>query len=242
MQDLSVNSQRTYGSYARQFEKWLNGREPTLKLGEAFLEEMRQKAKKQNTVSVAGRALRRLFNLQVGVPNIEMLEPEYLSVEEIKRLIEKAPTLLEKTLIIMIFSTGCRISEVLNLMMKDVELEKQVITVVRKGGRRQRTPLGDEGTEALKVWLKARQSSSPRVFMDYTYNNIYYRFKVLGKKAKVPHFHAHILRHSRGRHLSEAGVPMERISEILDHRRLDTTAKIYGNLRAEQRAKYLAPF
>jgi site-specific recombinase XerD len=242
MKELSANTQKTYGTYAKIFNAWLNGRKPTLKLGEAFLEDMRQKGAKQNTVGVAGRALRRIFNLKVGVPNIEMLEPEYLAVEEIKTLIEKAPTLLEKTLLIMLFSTGCRISEILNLMMKDVELEKQVITVVRKGGRRQRTPLGDEGTEALKVWLKARQSNTARVFMDYSYQNIYYRFKMVAKKAKVKHFHPHMLRHSRGRQLSQAGVSMERISEILDHRRLDTTAKIYGNLKAEERAKYLAPF
>jgi integrase/recombinase XerC len=242
MRELSANSQKTYATYGRQFEGWLNGRKPTLKLGEAFLEEMRQRGAKQNTVSVAGRALRRLYNLQVAVPNIEMLEPEYLTVEEIRTLIDKAPTLLEKTILITVFSTGCRISEILNLTVKDLELDKGVATVVRKGGARQRIPLGEEGTEALRAWLKARQSNSQRVFMDYTYTNIYYRFRVLGKKAKVPHFHAHMLRHSRGRHLSQAGVPMERISEILGHRRLDTTAKIYGNLRAEERAKYLAPF
>jgi integrase len=242
MKELSANTQKTYGTYAKMFQAWLNGRKPTLKLGEAFLEDMRQKGSKQNTVGVAGRALRRLFNLKVGVPNIEMLEPEYLSAEEIKRLIEKAPTLLEKTLLIMLFSTGCRISEILNLTMKDVELEKGVATVVRKGGARQRVPLGEEGTQALKTWLKARQSNTSRVFMDYTYNNIYYRFKLLGKKAKIKHFHPHMLRHSRGRHLSQAGVPMERVSEVLGHKRLDTTAKIYGNLRAEERAQYLTPF
>jgi integrase/recombinase XerC len=242
MQELSTNTQKTYGTYARIFRNWLNGRNPTLKLGEAFLEDMRQKGAKQNTVGVAGRTLRRVFHLKVAVPNIEMLEPEYLAVGEIKTLIEKAPTLLEKTLLIMLFSTGCRISEILNLTMKDVELEKGIVTVVRKGGQRQRVPLGDEGTAALKVWLKARQSKTARVFMDYNYQNIYYRFKGLAKKAKVKHFHPHMLRHSRGRHLSEAGVPMERISEVLGHKRLDTTAKIYGNLKAEERAKYLAPF
>jgi integrase len=242
MRELSANTQKTYGSYAKLFRQWLDGREPTLELGEAFLESLRERGAKQNTVGVAGRALRKVFNLLVGVPNIEMLEPQYLSVEEVKRLIDKAPTLLERTIVILIFSTGCRISEILNLTMKDLEMDKGVATVVRKGGARQRIPLGDEGTEALKIWLKKRHSKTSRVFMDYTYQNIYYRLKLLADAAKIKGFHPHMLRHSRGRHLAEAGVPMERISEVLGHRRLDTTAKIYGNLRAEERAKYLAPF
>lgn len=242
MQELSENTQRTYNNYADQFRAWLEGKKPTLKLGEAFLESLRQSGKKQNTVGVAGRALRRIFKLKVAVPNIAMLEPEYLAIEEVKSLIDKSPTLLEKTIVILVFSTGCRISEILNLTMKDLELDKGVATVTRKGGARQRIPLGDEGTEALKLWLKARQSKTSRVFMDYTYQNIYHRLKLVAKKAKIEHFHPHMLRHSRGRHLLWAGVSMERVSEILGHRRLDTTAKIYGNLRAEERAKYLTPF
>lgn len=242
MQELSENTQKTYDTYARMFREWLDGKKPTLKLGEAFLESLRQQGKKQNTVGVAGRALRRVFNLLVAVPNIAMLEPEYLSVEEVKRMIKESPTLLEKTILILIFSTGCRISEILNLTMKDLELDKGVATVTRKGGARQRIPLGDEGTEALRQWLKARHSKTSRVFMDYNYQNIYHRLKLVAKKAKIEHFHPHMLRHSRGRHLIESGVQIERVSEILGHRRLDTTAKIYGNLRAEERAKYLTPF
>ena len=242
MQELSANTQRTYATYVKAFEKFLNGRDPTLKEGEAFLESLKEKGAKRNTIGVAGRALRRVFNIQVPIPNIEMLEPEYLTIDELRTLINKAPTLLEKTIIIVTFSTACRISEILNLTKDDLELDKGVATVTRKGGQRQRIPLGEKGTEALKTWLKARQSNSQRVFMDYTYNNIYYRLKVMGKKAKLPHFHPHILRHSRVRHLIEAGVPIERVSEVAGHRKLATTSKIYGSLRAEERARYLIDF
>lgn len=242
MQELSANSQKAYAQYARQFETWLDGKKPTLKEGEAFLQSLREKGRKRNTIGVAGRALRRVYKLQVTIPNIEMSEPEYLSIEQVKTMIEKAPTLLDKTILILVFSTSCRISEILNLTKDDLELDKGVATVTRKGGSRQRIPLGDQGTEAMRVWLKERQSTSRRVFMDYTYNNIYYRLKCAAKKAKIPHFHPHILRHSRIRHLIDSGVSIERVSEIAGHRKLDTTQKIYGNLRAEERGKYLAPF
>jgi len=206
------------------------------------MKSLKEKGAKRNTIGVAGRALRKMFNIRVPIPNIEMLEPQYLTIDQVKKLIDTAPTLLGKTIITVTFSSACRISEILNLTTDDLELEKGVATVTRKGGQRERIPLGKQGTEALKIWLKARKSNSRRVFMDYNYNNIYYRLKLAAKKAKLPYFHPHILRHSRCRHLLEAGIPIEAVSEVAGHRKLDTTLKIYGSLRAEERARYLVDF
>jgi integrase/recombinase XerD len=242
VRQLAKNSKKAYDTYANRFIAWLEGRDPTLELAEAYMDYLTSTGSKQNTIGVAGRAIRRMFSIQVAVPSIEMLEPHYLSVDEVKKMIDVAPTLLEKTILILTFSTACRISEILNLTKDDLELKKGVATVTRKGGQRQRIPLGDQGAAALKTWLKERHSNTQRVFMDYSYNNIYYRLKLVGKKAGVSDFHPHLLRHSRIRHLIEAGVPVERVSEVAGHRKLDTTQKIYGSLRAEERARYLIDF
>lgn len=242
MQELSKNSQRTYDSYADAFRRWLAGRKPTLKEGEAFLESLREKGAKRNTIGVAGRALRKVFNIKVAVPSIEMSEPRYLSVDDVRKLIKISPTLLERTIITVTFSTACRISEVLNLTTDDLELDKGVATVTRKGGRRERVALGKQGTEALSAWLKQRKSKTKRVFMDYTYNNIYYRLRLVGKKAGIPDFAPHRLRHSRVMHLREAGVDWPDISEVCGHTRETTTIKIYGRRKAEERAKLLVDF
>jgi integrase/recombinase XerD len=238
---LSENTERIYAVYANDFRKWLNGRKPTLKEGEAYLTHLKEKGSKRNTIGVAGRALRRVFNLAVPVPSIEMMEPHYLSVEQVRKVIETAPTLLEKTILIMIFSSACRISEILNLTKDDLELDKGVVTVTRKGGRRERVALGPQGTEALQIWLKQRTSKSRRVFMDFDYNNIYYRLKLIAKKAGIP-FTAHWLRHSRVRHLKDSGLDWPDISEICGHTRSETTIKIYGRRRAEERGELLVGF
>jgi integrase/recombinase XerD len=190
---------------------------------------------------VAGRALRRKFNILVPVPSIEMLEPHYLSVDQVRKVIDTAPTLLEKTILIVIFSSACRISEILNLTKDDLELDKGVVTVTRKGGRRERVALGPQGTEALQIWLKQRKSKSRRVFMDFSYNNIYYRLKLIAEKAGIP-FTAHWLRHSRVRHLRDSGLDWPDISEICGHTRGETTIKIYGRRRAEERGELLVDF
>ena len=242
MQGLSENTQKAYATQVNAFQKFLDGREPTLEEGEAFLVSMKEKGSKRNTIGVAGRALRKVFGIAVTVPSIEMSEPCYLTVDQVRKLIEKAPTLLEKTIITVTFSSACRISEILNLTVADLELDKRVATVTRKGGRRERVALGKQGTEALRIWLKTRHTKSKRVFMDYTYNNIYYRLKLVGKKAGIPDFAPHQLRHSRVMHLRDAGVDWPDISEICGHTKGDTTLKIYGRRRAEERSQLLADF
>jgi integrase len=238
---LSANTERTYAEYANDFRRWLNGRKPTLKEGEAYLAHLKEKGVKENTIGVAGRALRRIFDLAVPVPTIEMMEPHYLSLEEVRKIIDTAPTLLEKTLLIVLFSSACRISEILNLTKDDLELDLGVVTVTRKGGRRERVALGAQGTEALQLWLKHRHSKNRRVFMDFSYMNIYYRLKKLAREAGID-FTAHWLRHSRVRHLRDNGVEWSDISEICGHTRGETTTKIYGRRRAEERTGLLKDF
>lgn len=242
IKSLSQNSQRTYGVYANRFMKWLDGREPTLDEGEAFLEHLRGEGLARNTVSVAGRSIRKIYNLQVGVPSIEMLEPRYLTLAQVKKLIDSSPTLLDKTILILTFSTACRISEILNLTTDDLELDQAVARVTRKGGRRERVALGRQGVEALRIWLKARHSRSKRVFMDYNYNHVRPRLRTIAKKAGIPNFTIHMLRHSRVMHLRDSGLDWPDISEICGHTRTETTMKIYGRRKAEDRAKLLVDF
>lgn len=235
---LSPGSEALYAYWQSRFHHWLNGRQATLENGEAFLASLKVKP---NTLGCAARALRRL-GLAVLAPPVEMGEPQYLTLEEVRRLIDRAPSLLERTILIVAFSSACRISEVLNLEVPDLELDAGVATVTRKGGRRERIALGRQGTEALREWLAQRRSRSRRVFMDYTYQDIYSRLKKLAAGVGIPHFHPHLLRHSRVMHLRQAGLEWPDISEVCGHTRVETTIKIYGRRKAEERADLLVDF
>ncbi|MBA7465906.1 Tyrosine recombinase XerC [subsurface metagenome] len=241
MKKLSPGSEALYSYWQDRFQDWLNGRPATAETGEAFLTTLEGDGLKRNTLGCAARALRRL-GLDVPAPSVEIGEPKYLELEEIKRLIQKAPSLLERTILIVTFGSACRISEVLNLELPDLELDAGVATVTRKGGRRERVALGRQGTEALREWLAQRRSRSKRVFMDYNYQDIYRLLKKLAKEVGIPEFWPHLLRHSRCRHLMDEGIPLERVSEIAGHTRLDTTMKLYGRLKAEKRTKLLVDF
>ncbi|MBA7709494.1 Tyrosine recombinase XerD [subsurface metagenome] len=241
MKILSPASQALYAYWQGRFQDWLDGRPATIEAGEAFLTSLQADGLKPNTWACAGRALRRL-GLPVQVPAVEMGEPRYLELEEVKRLIDKAPSLLERTILIVTFGSACRISEILNLELPDLELDAGVATVTRKGGRRERIALGKQGTEALTEWLAKRRFRSRRVFMDYTYNDIYRLLKRLGREAGIPDFTPHRLRHSRAIQLLEAKVPERIVSQILGHTKTDTTLKIYGRLHPEKLTEHLQPF
>jgi len=238
---LSPRSEALYGYWAGRFQAYLDGQPATLETGESFLASLEASGLRPNTLGIAARALRHL-GLPVAAPPVEMGEPKYLSVEQVKALIEAAPSLLERTVLVVIFATACRISEVLDLEVPDLELDQGVATVTRKGGRRERVALGRQGTEALREWLARRRSRSRWVFMDYTYKDFYHRLRKAAEEAGIPGFHPHLLRHSRVMHLRKAGRDWADISEVCGHTKVETTVKIYGRHKAEERAALLVDF
>ena len=235
---ISPASVKLYEMWANIYLRQLDGQNPTKESALEFIESMRENGYKQNTIAIARNALHWKFGFDLPSIKIEVPEPKYISVDDVNRLINASPTLLEKTVMILLFSTGCRISEILNLCKKDIEWEQNVITVTRKGGYRQRVAVDERGMEALKEWMRRRQSTSKRVFMDYEYRDIYPRIKKLGKRLGI-HVTPHMFRHSRVVQLMQTGIPLERVSDIAGHRNINTTLQMYGRLRAEDLGKYL---
>ncbi len=241
LKPLSTGTETLYAYWADRFERHLDGRPACLDEAQLFLTVLEGEGLKPATLGVAARALRRL-GLAVPAPSVEMGEPKYLTVEQVRSLIDAAPSLLERTLLTVLFSSACRISEILNLTVADLELDAGVATVTRKGGRRERVSLGRQGTEALREWLAQRRFPGPRVFLDYTYKDVYRRMKRLGVQVGIPDFHPHLLRHSRVMHLRKAGREWADISEVCGHTRVETTVKLYGRRKAEDRAELLVDF
>lgn len=233
---ISSSSQQLYESWVKIYLRQLNGQAPTQENAASFIEALRD-SHKQNTVAVARNGLCWKFGFDLPSIKIQLIEPKYIKLVEVYRLIDNAPDLLIKTIIVVLFSSACRISEILGLKKADIDWGQGVITVTRKGGHRQRVKVDSKGMDALELWMQKRKSTSKAIFMDYTYNDIYTRFKKLGKKLHIA-ITPHVLRHSRVFHLMEAGVPLERVSDLAGHQDPGVTKKIYGRLRAEDLGKY----
>ena len=229
------NTVSAYVAALGQWSTWLGGREPTQDTAQEFIDYLEESGKASNTIVSAANAIRRYFRwlrdpITLDCPSIYLGEPKYLSKDQLFRIIRACRTPLESAMVICLFDTACRISELLNLTTEDIDWESALITVTRKGGRRAQVNISEKGVTALKDWLNSRDSKSKHVFLDYDYQYIRQVLGDLSKRAKVD-FRPHMLRHSRAIEMLEQGAPLNIVQQHLGHTNIGTTANIYGRWR-----------
>jgi len=229
------NTVSAYVAVLSHWSSWLGDREPSQDTAQEFIDYLEESGKASNTIVLAANAIRRYFRwlrqpITLDCPSIYLGEPKYLTKEQLFQLIKSCRVPLERAMVICLFDTACRISELLNLTTEDIDWENSLITVTRKGGRRAQVNISEKGVTALKEWLESRESKSRRVFMDYEYQDIYQVLGDLGKRAKVD-FRPHMLRHSRAIEMLEQGAPLNVVQQHLGHTNIGTTANIYCRWR-----------
>ena len=236
--ELAPRTVSLYADCERRFRVWLQGADPSLEGAEMYLKHLERRGLKRNTRHIIAMAIRRNCSIPVPSPGIEVPEPEYNTMEEIETLIANNSGPLTRTAFIVTFDTGCRISELLDMRVSRLDLERRLVKVTRKGGREENLALGQRSVDALSEWLKVRQSDDDLIFMDYTIRDIAYRMCAVARKCRI-HFHPHMLRHSRAVHMWRSGMRLEEIAAVLGHKDLNVTRQIYARLSVEDRAKNL---
>ena len=175
--------------------------------------------------------------------------PLVLSQEEVKRLIEAAPNLLYRTLLVLLYSTGIRRTEASLLKVSDIDSERQVIHIRQgKGSRDRDLPLTPKLLEALRQYWRWKK---PRVYLfpstpghrgaeqpisDETVWHACHRAAVKAGINKP--IGPHTIRHCFATHLLEAGADLRTIQLLLGHRELKHTI-VY--LHLSQRHLHAAP-
>ena len=205
-------------------------------------------------------ALRFFFNrtLQRHLPPTDIPYPKHprrlpavLTVEEVARLIDSARNLLDRTLLMVLYSTGMRNFELRRLQVKDIDSKSMLIHIQRgKGGRDRYVPLSPKLLETLreywrwmkpKTWLfpgtvhnwRADKPITPKVVWDACQ----FAARRAGIKKRV---YAHLLRHSYATHLLEAGADLRTIQLLLGHVRLEHTA-VYLHLSRRHLQAFPSP-
>ena len=175
--------------------------------------------------------------------------PVVLSQDEVKRLIEAAPNLLYRTLLVLLYSTGVRRTEASLLKVSDIDSEHQVIHIRQgKGSRDRDVPLTPKLLEALRQhwhWKKPRVYLFPStpghrgVEQPISGETIWYACHRAAVKAGIQKpLGPHTLRHSFATHMQEAGADLRTIQLLLGHRELKHTI-VY--LHLSQRHLHAAP-
>jgi len=182
---------------------------------------------------------------EVISPKQEKYLPASMSESEVEKLLNspdasKDIEQRDKAMIEMLYATGMRISELVNLKITDIDMNRSVIKVMGKGSKERLIPFGESASEALFNYLKTRKdSSSKEVFISNRGRKItrvafWQRIKVylLRENLKIS-ISPHTLRHAFATHLLNRGADLRSVQLLLGHSDLSTT-QIYTHI-AKQR-------
>ena len=225
---------QAYGDEFSRYARWVGGRGISDDTAIDYIKYLTDKGLRGSSIAVAGYALTSYFaymgmEIKLDIPPIKIKESKYLNKDEVRRFLSAVRRPWAKCLAHVLYDSGCRISEVLALDMSDLDLDKSIMKVVRKGGRSGFAKLSEDGVHALEEWIEERGSGGGRVFSDFQYQDAWQVFKKAAESAGLEHFTPHILRHSRARHLLyDEGFDPYTVRDLLGHSSIRTTMDIDG--------------
>ena len=178
-------------------------------------------------------------------PKQEKYLPESMSEAEVDKLLNSPDVAnkienRDKAMIEMLYATGMRISELVNLKITDVDMKRCVVKVFGKGSKERLVPFGETALDSLKSYLNEReQSSSKEIFLSnrgkkMTRVAFWQRVKVYLIRENLKNsISPHTLRHAFATHLLNRGADLRSVQLLLGHSDLSTT-QIYTHI-AKQR-------
>jgi site-specific recombinase XerD len=168
--------------------------------------------------------------------NISKIKPDkklpvYLTLREIKDLLSTATNPKDNLMVKILFSTGARVSEFVNMKKQDINFDTGEVRIFGKGSKERIVLIGSDVIEELKVYC-ANLSPEQRLYPVST-ETIERHIKVLARTAGITkHITPHKLRHSFATHLNLSGTNIVTIQELLGHSNL-TTTQIYTHAGME---------
>lgn len=179
-------------------------------------------------------------------PKIEESIPFYLKRADLAKLRELTKgNLRERAFVETLYTTGLRISELLNVRLEDVKWDEMSIWVRKgKGNKERHVLMTSECIVRLEEYLKHRKVESPYLFANSQGKPLSRswaegKFKEYSQALKLDHkVTPHTMRHTFGAHLAERNMPQSHIQELLGHYNINSTG-IYTKLNEEaQKRKY----
>ena len=181
-----------------------------------------------------------IANIEINSISImsEKKLPHVLSPNEIDKLIDFYNhdlfiTSRNKTIIDFMYSTGCRVSELINVEESDIDIEEAFVRLEGKGSKQRIVPLGSKVLKNLESYLpirnKDRKNKNNKLFISKSYQNldrtaVFRIIKSTGVKVGIhKEIYPHILRHSAATHMLEGGCDLRTVQEFLGHSSVSTT-------------------
>ncbi len=220
-----------------------------------------EKAKSLNHEITIIRQFFAYYNKESVVKDIDLLKlekalPKYLTKEEVERLLN-IPLITpldyrNKAMLELIYATGLRVSELVNLKVNDIDFEMCTLRVLGKGNKERVVPIGSVALKYNKIYIEEYR---PRILKNNMIDEIYpnnfgrkmtrngfnYILNELKKKCDIKaYLTPHVLRHSFATHLLIGGADLRSIQLLLGHENINTT-NIYTHIvNRELKDNYIA--
>jgi integrase/recombinase XerD len=243
--NYSHRTAKTYVRIIRDFAQHFH--QPPDKLGPEQIRQYQSylfQTKKLTTATVSQyvsalrflyvKTLRRHFLSEyIPFPKSPRRLPIVLSPEEVTQLINSAANLFHRTLLMTLYSTAVRRSELCSLKATDIDSQRMMIRIQGKGRHERDVPLSPKLLQALRVywrWMKPKTYLFPgtvnhrRADVPISANTVWHACRSAAKAAGITkRLSPHSLRHSCATHLFEAGADLRTLQVLLGHSRLEHT-------------------
>jgi len=183
--------------------------------------------------------------VNLSSPKTWLALPKFLTVKEVESLLgqpdeENVRGVRDKAMLELLYATGLRVSELIALRAKNVNLEDGFLLCVGKGGKERIVPIGNSAAKAVRRYLEESRDrfikeSSEYLFLSqrgnaFTRQGFWKLLKGYAKKAGlVQKISPHVLRHSFATHLLERGADLRSVQMMLGHSQI-TTTQVYTHV------------
>jgi integrase/recombinase XerD len=181
---------------------------------------------------------------ELAPPRMVKQLPQYLSEDEVVRLIEAVSThsmegIRDRAMLELLYATGLRVSELVNLDTGDVDLVRSLLKCSGKGNKQRLIPVGQDAVHALRKYLGARSlmcdgQTSSCLFVKgggkgLTRQDVWKILRRYAEETGIKNANPHSWRHSFATHLTQRGADSRTVQALLGHSDLSTT-QIYTHL------------
>ena len=190
--------------------------------------------------------------LGIKPPKDKKQLPQTLSIDQTMKLVAINDTtflgIRDHAIIELFYSSGLRLSELINLKIQDINFEDGTVIIFGKGGKSRIVPAGKYAINAIQKWITLRNTIKNINGKDFTLflskngkslspRSIQYRLKIWAKKQGIPeNIHPHLLRHSFATHILQSSQDLRAVQELLGHANI-TTTQIYTHLDFQHLSK-----
>ncbi len=179
----------------------------------------------------------------IKTPKIDKKLPKFLNYDDLEKIlsIPDTTTFLGKRnalILELLYSTGVRVSELVNIKLNDIDLSEEKILILGKGNKERYVLFGRKAKEKILDYLKEKMDDSPYLIVNRYGNKISDRGirKILDSiilEASLSYkISPHTLRHTFATHMLDSGADIEIVRELLGHESLSTT-QIYTHVTSE---------